>query len=45
VAFEILSAQLIDVGAFAGETARLEIAVLHNVVVHDGKRLHGFSSY
>ena len=45
VAFEILAAQLIDVGAFAGETARLEIAVLHNVVVHDGKRLHGVSSY
>ena len=45
VAFEILAAQFVDVGAFAGKTAGLEVAVLHNVVVHDGKRLHGVSSY
>ena len=45
VAFEIFAAQFVDVGAFAGETAGLEVAVLHNVVVHDGKRLHGVSSY
>jgi hypothetical protein len=45
VANEILAAQFVDVGAFARETAGFEIAVFHNVVVHDGKRLHGVSSY
>ena len=45
VTFEIFAAQFVDVGAFAGKTAGLEVAVFHNIVVHDGKRLHGVSSY
>ena len=45
VVLEILAAQFVDVGAFAGKTAGLEVAVFHNIVVHDGKRLHGVSSY